>query len=278
MPFATSTPCDCCGTPPIGCDCCPEGPDQPVPEHLTITLDADLSWDSPIPGLCPDLLIPGSTPIDMTLTPGLGCSWSYALPVDCPNAVLTIYCDGGVWYLWFRIFYITLHEARWVLPDFSCCDTSQDIALDLVAADPIFTSLPTDILIESVGCLACDCGCCTDGFWSEYTLTVAGITTTGCSDCTRLNGSWTLTKVAGCGWETATPVPGFCTGAGPYWSLACSGGTWFLSSHVDAPLYTTTDDLCVDGGTLDLTAGPFLCTDYPATLTITPGGTFIPCP
>lgn len=277
MPFSTSTPCDCCGTPPTGCNCCPEGPDQPVPTDLIVTLDVDLTWDSPIPGLCPDLLIPASTPIDLFQIGN--CAWAYPLPVDCPNAVLIIYCDAGVWYLWFRIFYITLHEARWVLPDFSCCDPSQDIALDFVAADAIFTSLPTDITIESDGCFTCDCDCCTDGFWSQYTLVVAGISDI-CTGCTRLDGTWTLNKVAGCGWETETPSPSFCTGAGPYWTLTCVSGTWTLGSHVDGPMYSTTDDLCIDGGTLNRIGGPdtALCAGYPATLTVTPGGFFTTCP
>lgn len=275
----TVTPCDCCSTPPVGCDCCPEGPSQPLPFTISVTFNDDLEWDVDDPATCDRIIFEGGTPYTFTLIDLLNCAYILTFDPEVCNGAFIISCDGGVWYLSGSIFYNTvLYEIRWALPDFLCCATEQTIELDLIYSDPIFITLPTEIAIESVGCFdPCDCPCCTGGVWSEYTMTVAGITD-GCAGCTTLNGSWTLSYVGTCGWETATPVPGFCTGAGPYWTLVCTAGTWILGSHVDGPMYTTTDDLCVEGGTLNLIAPGVICSTYPATLTVTPGGTFVPCP
>lgn len=285
-------PCDCC--PPtcehVECSCC-TSPCGLVPARYALTFADDFVIR--IFGGGTQTIAAGT----YTVVASGNCDW---LTSPAPGATFEFRCCDGTWYFVVTQFNVPVGECPYLvfeLDPFDCCEGfPQTLTMTPLSdvsgicagfypcsdpTDPPFVSYPSEVVVSLQDCDCpsdcCDCDCCVDGYWTEYTMTVAGITDV-CTGCTRLNGSWTLTKVTGCGWETGTPDPGFCTGAGPYWTLACVGGTWFLGSHIDGPMYQTSTDLCVDGGTIPLTGSSVLCNNYPATLTVTPSGIFVPCP
>jgi hypothetical protein len=129
------------------------------------------------------------------------------------------------------------------------------------------------------GTTSCACACCTgDGFFSQYTFTIGGISDAGqgcLTNCPDEDGSWTLNRIGSCVWNTSTPVPAFCTGTGPYWSLSCNAGTWRLASHVDGPVYQGTGNCHSPLVLTNISLGGFC--NYPGSVTLTPGGTWTSC-
>jgi hypothetical protein len=284
--------CPCCGGSTecgyVPCDCCPTAPSGYVSDTFVVTPDVPLEWDTG-GQFCfggsgatydDDPAWFWSGPLSL-VNIGSDCQWLYTNPVFSENSCsiqFAIQCDEGTWHL---IGLVDGHTVTWELPDFDCCAPTQTITLSLVSADAVFTSLPTEVTVTNdCGCPECDCLCCLDGYWSQYTFTVAGIADEGtCPGCVDLNGTWTMTYNGPCSWVTGLPEVPFCAGTNSYWSLTCFEGTWRLENHVEGTVYTTTDDLCVDGGTLTLDfTGPGFCTDYPPTVTISPAGVFVPCP
>ena len=62
------------------------------------------------------------------------------------------------------------------------------------------------VSITESDCICCDCECCScNGYWSQFTFTVAGVT--GDPACTDMNGDYTLTAVGGCLWSNGGPPP-----------------------------------------------------------------------
>lgn len=289
--------CPCCSgaTPAPGCcNCCP-GRRQRRDFLFTVTGSTNshvpdgyyrLSLRDPLAtpesGLPPNYACGCSYQLDYSTTPG--GPWTHLLPWIPLQCTPT----GGTTYHWEGIsdqpfldppsgFYgITLTTDADAT---SFCINGGTLTLipgaDTTGAPATITLTPDGPILDCPDC--CDCPCCVDGFWTDFVFTVTGINGT-CGACSTLNGTWTLSYMGSCGWATVTPGS-FCTGAGPYWVLNCSGGTWTLSSHTDAPLYTSADpDLCIDGGTLTLTGTPGICDTYPATITIAPAGHFVSCP
>jgi hypothetical protein len=187
-------------------------------------------------------------------------------------------CDDGVWTAGTALDVVTY------IAEENLCDPAGTVTLNRSGgATGSNCTFPATITVDTTGTFIpctgfiCPCECCLSGFWTQYTFTVAGITDPGgCAACTTLNGTWVLIfQEDSCRWTTRDAS--FCAGTGPFWTLSCSGGTWSLVSHTDGSLYTTTDDLCITGGTLDLTSPGSTCDTYPATITVSPIGSFIPC-
>lgn len=133
----------------------------------------------------------------------------------------------------------------------------------------------------------CDCPCCPDGYWSEYTFTITGIGDNGPDcDCELYNGAFTVIYVGACVWITADTITSPCHAISPAWELACSSPIWTLGNQLMGNnVYSGEEgvdftDFCLNGG--PLTGGPSggVCQNFagPFIITVSPGGVWIPCP
>lgn len=141
----------------------------------------------------------------------------------------------------------------------------------------------------------CDCDCCPDGYWTEYELIAAGVTFFGtvppCDSCvftraSAINGTFRLKKRPFCFWYT-DELSGNQPGCDlpedhPKWNLFCDGTYWYLTDDIHTfALYraSATDFTCLDGGTFGLDPAYVAdgCVSYPATMTLTPAGVWVPC-
>ena len=132
-----------------------------------------------------------------------------------------------------------------------------------------------DLLHETV---AVSCGSC-GTMPRRWALSVSGVANGTCTDCSGLNGNWTLTYTSGCTWKSQDTPCQCGTGAAYIWELDYLPGTqvWQLAvtnvtfggAFVD---YTLADSSfhCNGANTLPRTIADNPCTGWPANLTITP--------
>ncbi len=117
------------------------------------------------------------------------------------------------------------------------------------------------------------CGC--EVSPREWSFSVAGVANGTCATCTDFNSTWSVVYKGGCLWTERTSG-GICTPGTP-WTLACSAGTWTLStSNIEgAAVYTRSQanwlaDGCFGPHTLVRTADHTpRCSNFPATVTLT---------
>lgn len=152
--------------------------------------------------------------------------------------------------------------------------------------------VPPDVTFTCPGCCAtylCDCTCCPDGYWTEYTFTIPTLTDgIAClGECSRYDGTWTVKYRGNCLWTTdEVSVTDDCIGnnfdvGDPIYQLTCTDGLFQLLGIYQTIQWLTSDgNFCIDGGTMaysvyDLTAACFVVPSED--LVVTPGGVFVPC-
>lgn len=128
---------------------------------------------------------------------------------------------------------------------------------------------------------AASCGSCTS-VPAQWQFTAAGITNSLCVTCNIYNGTFILTKVAACQWDS--PNGTRCNGgaSSPLWRLSNSGGNWDLvlrTNHLAAEARYRLSDAsfaCLGTNVMPLITsdpGPNnQCASFPANITLHPYG------
>ncbi len=166
--------CPCCGgeCPQSLCLCCDQAP-APMTRFVsvaagTLTFDLDGHGGSDIgcdPPFDPDQqsFSPWTGPEGFTEVGGEGnpCKWIAGSAVPPCTLDKYIICEGGEFYFYFEIqnafFTPGLQVLKLRLIDFTCCDTTQTVDVEIITQDEVYTSVPTQLLITSCGCRSWDC-------------------------------------------------------------------------------------------------------------------------
>lgn len=114
------------------------------------------------------------------------------------------------------------------------------------------------------------CGCTV--LPCRWMLTLAGIGNGTCADCVHLNNTFTLTKEATCNWTS--PTGGTLCGFPAHINLSCRGSYWALTVDANGTLaeyrLPVSEWNCTGPNTLVREFGHDVCSNWPATVTVTP--------
>lgn len=123
------------------------------------------------------------------------------------------------------------------------------------------------------------CSACPGGAPARWCLGVAGITSGGCGNCNNLNlPRWVLVNVGDCAWAAPQVSGILCANSGFPWYLLYDSAhdVWNLYPAPGQPFTTPRWTLpgsafnCQGPNTLAIQGTGTACTNWPATLTVTP--------
>jgi hypothetical protein len=199
----------------------------------------------------------------------------------CPNGVLLLpltpcttpgattdtkccCCGGSAWAwnvslgTWKLVSDGCLYGGVTVYPDYDG-DYDGEVALTCCCCDGSSASSSSAAALEA----CCDCS----SYPLAWTMTIAGLT--GRTSCTSANGDYTLNALSACQWQTPGGGGGqasillYCDETNYVLNVITTGGNaQYIKSRA------TWD--CLNANTLAFSTSGGLCTDWPATMTVTP--------